>query len=103
MTISAAPVFLGDELSAAGFRLAGAITRTPAPGEAGAALAWARQQAPLVLVTAELAQSIPSALLNEALTALTPLVVIVPDLRGRSAPADLAAAVKRDLGIEAVV
>ena len=48
----AAPVYLGDEVSAAGFRLAGALVRTPPPGDETAALARARAQAPLVLVSA---------------------------------------------------
>ena len=53
-----APVYLGDEVSAAGYRLAGALVRTPRAGEEAAALAWALTQAPLVLVTTAVAAGI---------------------------------------------
>lgn len=97
---SSPPVFLGDELSAAGFRLAGALIRTPEPEEVVSAFEWARQQAPLVLITAALAEHIPSAQLAAALAGLSPLVLIVPDINGQSAPEDLAAAVHRAFGME---
>lgn len=93
-------IFIGDELSAAGYRLAGAVTRTPADDEAVSALEWARQQAPLVLITAELAARIPHPVLAHALAAPAPLVLVVPDIWQRVTPPDLAAAVRRDLGME---
>lgn len=95
-----APVFLGDELSAAGFRLGGARTRTPAPGEEAALLEWARQQAPLVLITPEVAARLPAEQLARALAATAPLVLIVPDVRGREQPPDLTLALRRQLGME---
>ena len=64
-----APVYLGDEVSAAGYRLAGALVCTPAAGEAAAAL--------------------------------TPLVSIVPDLRGDAAVPDIGARLRAQLGLEA--
>ena len=45
-----APVFIGDEAVAAGFRLCGLRTVVPAPGEELSALELARADAPLVLV-----------------------------------------------------
>lgn len=99
-TSGAPPVFLGDELSAAGFRLAGAVTRTPAAGEEAALFEWARQQAPLVLVTAEVAARLPGELLARALAAVAPLVLVVPDARGQAQPPDLAQALRRQLGME---
>ena len=95
-----APVYLGDEISAAGYRLAGAQVRTPAPGEEAAALAWARAQAPLVLVSAALAVRLGDALLRPALLALAPLVLIVPDLQGEAPLPDLAARLRTQLGLE---
>jgi vacuolar-type H+-ATPase subunit F/Vma7 len=97
----AAPVFLGDDVAAAGFRLAGAIVRTPAPGTEGAALAEARATASLVLVSAEVAQRIDPAVLRAAQAAMAPLVAIVPDLHDAVAPPDLAARLRTQLGLEA--
>lgn len=94
-------IFIGDELSAAGYRLAGAVTRTPSVDEESSVFEWARQQAPLVLITAEMAARIPHSVLAHALAAPAPLVLVVPDIRQRVAPPDLAAAVRRDLGMEA--
>ena len=96
-----APVYLGDEVSAAGFRLAGALVRTPIAGDETAALAWARSQAPLVLLSAAVAAGIGEALLRAALSAMTPLVLIVPDLQGDVPQPDLAARLRGQLGLEA--
>ncbi len=94
-------VFLGDEVSAAGFRLAGATVRTPPPGEEASFLDLARREAPLVLVTAEIAARIPASTLGRALVATAPLVLVVPDVRGRVALPDLGQRVRAQLGIEA--
>jgi vacuolar-type H+-ATPase subunit F/Vma7 len=87
-----APVYLGDEVSAAGYRLAGALVRTPRAGEETAALAWALSQAPLVLLSTAVAAGIGEAALRRALSALAPLVLIVPDLAAR---------LRTQLGLEA--
>lgn len=96
-----APVYLGDEVSAAGYRLAGALVHTPQAGDETAALAWARSQAPLVLVSASVAAGIGAGVLRVALSALAPLVLIVPDLEGEVPPPDLAARLRGQLGLEA--
>ena len=97
----AAPVFLGDEVAAAGFRLAGANVRTPAPGQESAALAEARAVASLILVSADVAQRIDPATLRAAQAAMSPLVAIVPDVHDAVAPPDLAARLRAQLGLEA--
>jgi hypothetical protein len=65
----AAPVFLGDEVSAAGYRLGGALVRTPLPGAELSVFEWACLAAPLVLVTAEVAARLPQARLARAVAA----------------------------------
>ncbi|HSC62733.1 MAG TPA: V-type ATP synthase subunit F [Caldimonas sp.] len=95
------PLYLGDEVSAAGYRLAGVRVRTPAPGEATAALAEACAQAPLVLVSSAVAAAIGERALRAALSALAPLVVVVPDLEGDIPVPDLAARLRAQLGLEA--
>ncbi len=96
-----APVYLGDEVSAAGYRLAGAAVRTPRVGEGAAALAQACGQAPLVLLSAAVAAGIGERQLRAALSALSPLVLIVPDLQAQVPLPDLAARLRAQLGLEA--
>jgi len=96
-----APVYLGDEVSAAGYRLAGASVRTPAAGDETAALAEACAQAPLVLLSAAVAARVAEDRLRRALAALTPLVLIVPDRAGEVPLPDLAARLREQLGLEA--
>ena len=68
-----APLYLGDEVSAAGYRLAGARVHTPRTGEETTALAWARSHSPLVLVSAAVAAAIADTALRDALAqAYTP-------------------------------
>ena len=94
-----APIYLGDEVSAAGFRLAGLQARVPARGEEAAALSGARANAPLVLVSATVAARIAEGELRAALAALTPLVLIVPDIDGATPVPDLALRLRRQLGL----
>jgi len=96
-----APVFIGDETTAAGFRLAGFETEVPAPGEAGEVLSRARQQAGLVLITAACASEINNQALDEAMGAATPLLLVVPDINTAMEPPDLAVRMRQILGIEA--
>lgn len=95
-----AAVFIGDELSAAGFRLAGVETLVPAPDMAGDALRDARKKAALVIMTAELARHVPAKELEAALIAEAPPLAIIPDIRGRVPATDLARGLRRTLGIE---
>lgn len=97
----AAPVYLGDEVSAAGWRLAGAQVLCPAAGSEAQALAMALQQAPLVLVSAAVAARLPQRTLAPALAGLAPLVMLVPDVDGQVPLPDLAAQLRAQLGLEA--
>jgi vacuolar-type H+-ATPase subunit F/Vma7 len=95
------PIFLGDEVTAAGYRLAGARVRVPAEGEAAAAFDEARAMSPLVLVSAAVAAMLDAAQLRAAMMALQPLVLIVPDAQGEVPLPDLAARLRGQLGMEA--
>jgi hypothetical protein len=63
-------VYIGDEATATGFRLAGVDAR------------------------------VASAELEHALLALAPLFAVIADVRGRGAPANLARTVRNALGID---
>jgi vacuolar-type H+-ATPase subunit F/Vma7 len=94
-----APIYLGDEISAVGYRLAGIRARVPEPGTETGALAAARVDAALVLVSAAVAARISEAPMRSALAALTPLTLIVPDLHGLSPVPDIGARLRRQLGL----
>jgi vacuolar-type H+-ATPase subunit F/Vma7 len=96
-----APVYLGDEVTAAGYRLAGARVHVPRRGQEAAALAAACAEAPLVLVSAGVAVRIPESSLKSALAALVPLVLVVPDPVDETPVPDVAARLRRELGLEA--
>ncbi|MGO9172547.1 MAG: V-type ATP synthase subunit F [Rhodomicrobium sp.] len=92
--------FIGDELSATGFRLAGLEILGAAGGEASAMLAEARRGAGAVLIAAAAAAEVQKQELDEALLALRSPTAIVPDILGAALPPDLARRLKVTLGIE---
>jgi vacuolar-type H+-ATPase subunit F/Vma7 len=97
----AAAVYIGDEISAAGWRLAGVRIRVPEPGDEAAALSGARAESPLVLLSAATAVHIDAAMLAAACSALEPLVVVLPDPQGEVTLPDLAGRLRTQLGLEA--
>ena len=97
----AAPVFIGDEVTAAGFRLAGCAVEVPEPGQAAETLARARRSAGLILMTAAEAASVPRRDLDEALRGPQPLLLIIPDINGTHEPPDMESRIRALLGIDA--
>ena len=95
------PVFIGDAISAAAYRLAGARTRVPEADQLVSALHEACAESELVLITAEYAQRLPQDVLNQAQSGLRPLVLVVPDVRERVLPPDLEKELRSQLGVEA--
>jgi vacuolar-type H+-ATPase subunit F/Vma7 len=96
----ASAIFIGDELTAAGYRLAGIETVVPAQDDASAALRDARNRAGIVIITADVARRIATPELEAALLAETPGLAIVPDILLQSQPPDLAGRLRRILGID---
>lgn len=94
-----APIYIGDEVSAAGFRLAGLRVRVPAAGESQRELEWAMQQAPLVLLSTTAAAEIPQQRLDDYLSSRSPAVVVVPDVHGAVPMSDLSTRLRKQLGM----
>jgi len=94
-----APVYIGDEVEAAGYRLAGVEVRVPPRDELLAALHAACEAAPLVLIGAATAREIPPEELDRLLARVTPAVVVVPDVRRRAGLPDLARRLRGQLGV----
>lgn len=98
--MSAPRIFLGDELSAAGYRLAGVDVRAPSPGDEAASFAAALKEARMVLVSSRCAAGIPPAALEAALALISPLVMVVPEWDGTPLASEPANKVRRVLGLE---
>lgn len=93
------PVFIGDEVNAAAFHLAGLRVRTPTADELLEVVQWARDHAPLVLISADIAQRLPAAVLDRLLAGVTPPVVVVPDMHNAMPMPDLSIRLRRQLGV----
>lgn len=95
----AAVIFIGDEVTAQGFRLAGATAQVSAGDDVATRFADALQQSGMVLITADAAARLDPEDLDRAVRRASPLVLVMPDAAMRSMPADPAATVERVLGI----
>ena len=93
--------YIGDEATAAGYRLAGAETRVPSVAEAPETFHRAVSDgATLILLSAEFAGTLDPEELTAALLGEQPLVAIVSDVYGRHPMPDIAREVRLALGIE---
>ncbi len=94
-------VYLGDEVSAAGWRLVGLRTVVPAAGRETAALADACDGTRLVLLSAAVAARIEPETLRRARAAPAPLLLVLPDPQGEVAAPDLIGRLRTQLGLDA--
>ena len=93
-------VYIGDEIAAAGYRLAGLSTRVPGPGEATAVLREELGRAALLLISQQVAEQVERPEWQRVLAKTSPLMLIMAD--GSSLPSgiDIAARVRLQLGVE---
>lgn len=87
-------IYLGDEASAAGFRLAGVDARAVTPGQEAAEFLQACSEASVLLLGERCAARLPTKTLNAALAATQPLLLVLDDR-------DLAEPIRRLLGVMA--
>ncbi len=90
---------VADELTAVGWRLAGARVLLSDERNVADVFRAALHAADLVLITAELAAAVPAAQLQDALHACPPLVLVIADLRRTREPADIEEQTRRVLGV----
>jgi vacuolar-type H+-ATPase subunit F/Vma7 len=94
--------YIGDELCATGYRLAGAQTFvSDAVTNLDELLESALQQTSLLLIGADVAAALPSERLHDLLRSLKPLVVVVPNIQGNKALPDLSTWLRGQLGMSA--
>lgn len=96
-----AAIFIGDEVAALGFRLAGIETMTPAIEAIVPALEGAKRKAALIIIAASIARHVPRSDLETALRLAQPIVVIIADLLSPASSPDLGRRLRVILGIEA--
>ena len=93
------PVYIGDEVSACGYRLAGLKTHVPADNNLPAELDSIIRDAALVLLSADIAGRLPDDQRERLLARIHPPVVVVPDVRGHAQLADMATRLRKQLGV----
>lgn len=94
------PVFIGDRLTAAGFRLAGLRPLVTSPDEVAEVFREALDAGGPIFITASCAGHLPPATLDRAVTAASPPVAVIPDFAGGGEPRDLSRRVRQALGVE---
>lgn len=92
-------VFIGDELSAAGFRLSGVDVLVPLQGEAQQLLERAMSCAELVLITEAVARQLDPGYLARCRVQLRPMLGVVPDIAAAAWPENLGAELAGKLGL----
>jgi vacuolar-type H+-ATPase subunit F/Vma7 len=92
-------VLIADEITAVGWRLAGAEVELADARTAGQCFSAARESADLLLITAELAACVPQAELEVALRTQPPLVLVIADFNRRHEPPAVEDEVRHALGV----
>lgn len=72
-------IYLGDEATAAGFRLAGVDARTATPGDEASQFAQACREAAVLLLGERCAARLPTRVLAAARAAPQPLLLVLDD------------------------
>ena len=93
------PVFIGDEITAAGYRMAGLVTRTPDTDDILAELQRACEHAPLIIITDEYVAHLPSADRERCLSSIEPTVVVVPSIRSEASGKALVRRLRASMGV----
>ena len=93
------PVYIGDEVSACGYRLAGLETHVPTASNLIAELEGIIRNAALVLLSAEIAGRLPDDQRERLLARIKPPVVVVPDVRGHAQLTDMSTRLRKQLGV----
>jgi len=94
------PIYIGDELTGAGFRLAGPDIRSPTDAQLPEAFRRALKETDLLLLDVAYARRLPAGEVREAVRGLSPLVLIFPDIRNRTTMRDIEQRLSRELGVQ---
>ena len=95
-----APAFIGDELNAAGYRLAGVAVYSPPPEQLLGVFRHVLTRHELIFIAVSEARRLPSAELNTALRQISPHLLVLPDILERSPVRDLSTRIRMQLGVK---
>lgn len=93
-----APIYIGDDYTAAALRLAGVRVRVPGDEDPVALFNRILEETEFVLLGTAFSERLPRELLEDALRRGEPLVSIMPDVLGQEAYAGSAVNLRRQLG-----
>jgi len=96
-----APIVITERLGAIGWHLAGARVEIVAPDEVASTFAAACAASPLVLLSAAVAATLPSATLAAARRGTAPLVLVLDESLDSAAARPVARYARGVLGVEA--
>lgn len=91
--------YIGDEISAAGYRLCGVDVRIADRHNALSLIHQACKSASLVLVGSSTAQILPATELELLMSNITPPVLVVPDIAGTQTVPDITTLIRKQLGM----
>lgn len=91
--------FIGDEVSAAAYRLCGVDVHVAGHGDALSLVKHACERASLVLVGSSAALTIPARERDDLLANVNPPVLVVPDVRGTQDVPDITYRIHNQLGM----
>mgnify|MGYP001827401887 FL=1 len=91
--------YIGDEVSAAGYRLCGVHAHSAEGHNVSSLIRQACERASLVLVGSSVVQHLHAAELDSLLASISPPVLIVADFRGSAAVPDIATRLHKQLGM----
>ncbi len=91
--------FIGDEITASGFRLAGVQVHTPVAEETTGLFRKLMGTCGFIILSAAAAQRLPPQLLQQCAERGSPLVLQVPDATHQSIPRDLSRQIRERLGM----
>ena len=91
--------FIGDEVSAAGYRLCGIDVRIAERGNVVSLVKQACERASLVLLASSAARTIPASERDKLLASIQPPVLIVSDVRGMQTVPDITGRIYKQLGM----
>ena len=93
------PVFIGDEVTASGFRLAVMRVVTPEEGDLLEIFERACRNASLIMITSGYLSMLDKSLQEECLMRESPAVVVVPDIRNMEPIPDLSTQLRKKMGM----
>lgn len=91
--------FIGDEISAAGYRLCGVDVHIADSVNALSLIKQACESASLVLVSSSTAQYLTTGERAVLMENITPAIVVVPDIAAKQAVPDIATMIHKQLGM----